>query len=108
MKTTVLVSSENLFTTTSVPSKLKAKAAWYVAMIYLGTEMDKGRQLNDALCAEALAHLRELNQHCFNGYVFDKALRGQLDRAIEICRTGKNNLFGSLIANEGNEYELSI
>jgi hypothetical protein len=91
-----------------MPRRIRPRAAWYLAMVYIGTEVAKGRKLDDKLKAETFAYLKEVNQHVFDGYLFDHVLQGQLDRAWEICRDGKNNLFKSIAANDNGLIELKI
>ncbi|HEV2533333.1 hypothetical protein [Phenylobacterium sp.] len=93
---------------TSMPRHLQPKTVWYLAMVYLGAQNAAGRKLDDKLKAEAFAYLKEVNQHSFEGYVFEHVLEAQLDRAWEICQVGKNNLFKSLAANDNGTIELRI
>ena len=97
-----------LVPTTETPPFAHYRVVWYLAMIYLGTQMATGHRLTFKLKQSALSYLKEVNQHCFGGDVYESTLEKQLNSAWDICKCGKNNLFGTIAANDNGDLELKI
>lgn len=101
--TPIYLDRETLTPLTHVPPAGAPRTLWYVAMFFFGDLVRKGRRLTARRKEEVLEHVQTVNRDYLGGYVHERAAVGQVERAFEITRAGKNYLFPSQ-ANNGEPH----